>query len=204
MHAARALAPRRSCQDCSRCAELREKVRASASGRGIGLILRSVRISVMSKALSSSRRRTSSGRTCGTPGMNEAERVAPDMALQMEDALSGNVAEFGGFDGMESVLTCAKPVEHVVAGCVARVDGSALIPISAVDINWTDHEGFFVQSRTRKQVDVGHWFVQTIESVFGLKEADFEGTAARTPRAREGRQNGRTAVSTSSTVRPIC
>ena len=69
------------------------------------------------------------------------------MALQMEDALSGNVAEFGGFDGMESVLTCAKPVEHVVAGCVARVDGSALIPISAVDINWTDHEGFFVQAR---------------------------------------------------------
>src|ERR1700732_4549543 len=44
---------------------------------------------------------------------------------------------------------------------------------------------------TRKQVDVGHWFVQTIESVFGLKEADSEGTAARTPRAREGRQNGR-------------
>ena len=38
--------------------------------------------------------------------------------------------------------------------------------------------------RTRKQVDVGHWFAQTIESVFGLKEADFEGTAARTPRAR--------------------
>src|ERR1700720_4495040 len=68
------------------------------------------------------------------------------MALQMEDALSGNVAEFGGFDGMESVLTCAKPVEHVVAGCVARVDGSALIPISTVDINWTDHEGFFVQA----------------------------------------------------------
>jgi hypothetical protein len=68
------------------------------------------------------------------------------MALQMEDALSGNVAEFGGFDDMESVLTCAKPVEHVVAGCVARVDGSALIPISTVDINWTDHEGFFVQA----------------------------------------------------------
>jgi hypothetical protein len=36
---------------------------------------------------------------------HEAERVAPDMALQMEDALSGNVAEFGGFDGVESVLT---------------------------------------------------------------------------------------------------
>src|SRR6266478_4320326 len=45
----------------------------------------------------------------------------------------------GGIDGMESVLTCAKPVEHVVAGCVARVDGSALIPISAVDTNRIDH-----------------------------------------------------------------
>src|ERR1700730_8238009 len=149
MHAARALAPRRSCQDCSRCAELREKVRASSSGRGTGLILRSVRISVMSKALSSSRRRTSSGRTCGTPGMNEAGRVAPDMALQMEDALSGNVAEFGGFDGMESVLTCAKPVEHVVA---RSSPGRA-----------------------------SKWMLVTglskpIESVFGLKEADFEGT----------------------------
>src|SRR6266478_8170126 len=35
--------------------------------------------------------------------------------LQMEDALSGNVAEFSGFDGMESVLTCAKPVEQCSA-----------------------------------------------------------------------------------------
>src|SRR5882724_4107701 len=57
---------------------------------------------------------------CHRAAAHEAERVAPDMALQMEDALSGNVAEFSGFDGMESVLTCAKPVEHVVAGCVAR------------------------------------------------------------------------------------
>jgi hypothetical protein len=48
---------------------------------------------------------------------------------------------------------------------------------------------------TRKQVDVGHWFVQTIESVFGLKEADFEGTAARTPlaRAREDKMVGQGA-----------
>src|ERR1700719_5353413 len=35
------------------------------------------------------------------------------------------------------------------------------------------------------------WFVQTIESVFGLKEADFEGTAARTSaRAREDKMAG--------------
>jgi hypothetical protein len=74
------------------------------------------------------------------------------MALQMEDALSGNVAEFGGFDGMESVLTCAKPVEHVVASCVARVDVSALIPISTVDINWTDHEASLFNPGTRKQM----------------------------------------------------
>ena len=40
---------------------------------------------------------------------------------------------------MQSVLTCTKAVEHVVAGCVARVDGSALIPISAVGVNRIDH-----------------------------------------------------------------
>src|ERR1700730_4199023 len=46
--------------------------------------------------------------------------------------------------------------------------------------------------RTRKQVDVGHWFVQTIESEFGLKEADFEGTAARPlARAREDKSRRR-------------
>jgi hypothetical protein len=28
------------------------------------------------------------------------------MALQMENPLSGNVVEFGGFDGMESVVAC--------------------------------------------------------------------------------------------------
>src|SRR5438132_895656 len=81
----------------------------------------------------------SSEEILGRAASHEAERVAPDMALQVEDALSGNVAEFGGFDGMESVLTCAKPIEHVVAGCVARVDGSALIPISAVGINRIYH-----------------------------------------------------------------
>jgi len=70
------------------------------------------------------------------------------MALQMEDALSGNVAEFGGFDGMESVLTCTKPVEHVVAGCVSRVDGSALIPISAIGINRIDHGRLLCSSTT--------------------------------------------------------
>jgi hypothetical protein len=44
---------------------------------------------------------------------------------------------------------------------------------------------------TRKQVDVGHWFVQTIESVFGLKEADFEGNCGPNPsRAREDKMVG--------------
>ena len=42
---------------------------------------------------------------CHRAASHEAERVTPDMALQMEDALSGNVAEFGGFDAVESVLT---------------------------------------------------------------------------------------------------
>jgi len=66
----------------------------------------------------------------------------------MEDALSGNVAEFGGLDGMEGVFTCAKAVEHVVASCVARVDGSALIPILAIGINRIDHGRLLCSSTT--------------------------------------------------------
>jgi hypothetical protein len=33
------------------------------------------------------------------------------MALQMEDALSGNVAEFSGLDGVKRVLASAKTLE---------------------------------------------------------------------------------------------
>jgi hypothetical protein len=43
------------------------------------------------------------------------------MALQVEDALSGNVAEFGRLDGVESVFARTKAGETVAAKGVARV-----------------------------------------------------------------------------------
>ena len=39
---------------------------------------------------------------------HQAERVASNVALQVEDALSGNVAEFGRFDRMEGVSPARK------------------------------------------------------------------------------------------------
>jgi hypothetical protein len=52
----------------------------------------------------------------------------------------------------------------------------------------------FKPGRASKQLDVGHWFVQTIESVFGLKEADFEGLRLEPlARAREDKMAGQGA-----------
>ncbi|HZZ60211.1 MAG TPA: hypothetical protein VFE63_03435 [Roseiarcus sp.] len=73
------------------------------------------------------------------PPPHEAERVAPDVALQMEDALSRNIAEFGGFDRMKSVISRTIPVEHVVAGYTARMDRGALVPIQAIDLDRIEH-----------------------------------------------------------------
>jgi hypothetical protein len=70
---------------------------------------------------------------------HEAERVAPDMALQMQDALSLDVAEFLGFDLLERVLAATEAVEHVITGRVARVNARALIPIPAIDVQRIDH-----------------------------------------------------------------
>jgi hypothetical protein len=43
----------------------------------------------------------------------QAKRVPPDVALQMQDLLSGNVAEFGRFDRMKGVFSRLKTGEHV-------------------------------------------------------------------------------------------
>src|SRR4051794_25753135 len=73
---------------------------------------------------------------------HEAQRIAADMALQMQDAFSGNVAEFGGFDRVQGVLARTKPVEHVVAVAVARMDRDALIPVPAIDLEEVIHADF--------------------------------------------------------------
>jgi hypothetical protein len=61
------------------------------------------------------------------------------MALQMQNALSGNVAEFGRFNRMQSVLARTKPVKHIIAGGIARVNCGALIPVPAVCFDVVGH-----------------------------------------------------------------
>jgi hypothetical protein len=75
-----------------------------------------------------------------TKAPHKAERVAPNMALQVEDPLSRYVAEFGCFDCVESVFTRPKTSEHGAAKGVARVNFCALIPIAAVDFDRIIHE----------------------------------------------------------------
>src|SRR5262249_20756843 len=77
------------------------------------------------------------GRHRATP--HQAECVPADMALQMEDALSVDVAELDRFDRVERVLARTKAVQHVIASGVACVKGGALIPILAIDFERISH-----------------------------------------------------------------
>src|SRR5262245_30150493 len=71
----------------------------------------------------------------------EAERVAPNMALQMEDALPGNIAEFCRLDSMQKIFPCPKAGKAFPAERLARVEASALIPVAAIDLNRIVHGG---------------------------------------------------------------
>src|SRR5206468_5462818 len=69
----------------------------------------------------------------------QTERVQPDMALQMKDALAADIADLGRFDPGERALARTKAVQRVDAGGVARVNGGALIPTPAVDVDRIGH-----------------------------------------------------------------
>src|SRR5262249_24104000 len=62
------------------------------------------------------------------PAAPEAERVAPDMALQMEHALPGNITELCRLDCMQRIFPGPKAGKHVSAERLARVEACALIP----------------------------------------------------------------------------
>jgi len=64
------------------------------------------------------------------------------MALQMQHALSGNVAKFGRFDRAKRVFADAKPVKRIGAGKVARVNCGALIPVPPVYFDVVGHVSF--------------------------------------------------------------
>jgi len=70
---------------------------------------------------------------------DEAERVSPNVALQVEDALSGDVAEFGRFYGVKGILARTKTVEHVRASGVTRMNRRALFPVPKIDFNRIDY-----------------------------------------------------------------
>jgi hypothetical protein len=57
------------------------------------------------------------------------------MALQMQNAFSLDVAEFGRFNRMQSVLARPKPVEPLIA----RMNCGALIPVLAVYFDVVGH-----------------------------------------------------------------
>jgi hypothetical protein len=69
----------------------------------------------------------------------EAKCVSPDMTLQMQRALSGDIADFRCFNRVERVLASPKTIKHIASGGVARVNGGTLIPEPAVDIDRIGH-----------------------------------------------------------------
>jgi hypothetical protein len=70
---------------------------------------------------------------------DQAERVFPNMALQVEDALCGNIANFGSLDQVQGILARSKGREPVEAGGIAPMNDGTLVPISAIDFNRIDH-----------------------------------------------------------------
>src|SRR2546423_15697967 len=69
----------------------------------------------------------------------QAQCIPANMALQMQNALSADVAEFSRFDRMQGVLARPKPVEHVITGGIARMNSCALIPVPAIYFGVVGH-----------------------------------------------------------------
>ena len=88
------------------------------------------------------------------------------MALQMQNALAGDIAEFGRFDLVQGVLARTKPLKHVIAGGIARMNGGALIPVPAVDFEVVGHVSSMLTyaialqaypARAARRSDCGGW-----------------------------------------------
>jgi hypothetical protein len=73
----------------------------------------------------------------GKPRMSVCEVKLP--ALQMQNALSRNVAEFGRFNRVQSVFAGPKSVKHIVTSGIACMNCGALIPVRAVHFEVVGH-----------------------------------------------------------------
>jgi hypothetical protein len=86
--------------------------------------------------------------------LRQPERILPNVALEMEDALSGNIAEFGSLDFVEGFFARMKARERVVAGRIAQIDESTLVPVPAIDFNRIIHNDLeFTASRRLDRQD---------------------------------------------------
>ena len=75
-----------------------------------------------------------------TVAPRQTEGISTNMALQMQHALSGNIAKFGCFYRVKRILARAKPAKHVVAGRILGVNCRALLPVQEVNIDMVAHK----------------------------------------------------------------
>src|SRR5438874_3948829 len=81
----------------------------------------------------------------------QAQGVPSDMALQMQHALSGNVAKLGRFDRVKRVFAGPKSLKQIGAREVARVNCGALIPVPPVYFDVVGHPSLMWHlQKTRK------------------------------------------------------
>jgi len=72
----------------------------------------------------------------------EDQRVEPEMALQVDEALAGDIAQLAKLDRMQPLFAGEEPLDRVKSGAVAPMDRHPLVPIAPVGgqefIAWHD------------------------------------------------------------------
>ena len=64
--------------------------------------------------------------------MGEADCIRADVALEVDETLSGDFANLGGFDGMKAIAACDHARDAVHARGVSRVERGAVVPVLPV------------------------------------------------------------------------
>jgi hypothetical protein len=80
---------------------------------------------------------------------HQAQRVGPDVALEVKDPFLGNVPELGDFRSMQPVLVGPHAIKPVEPGRIARMNDRAFIPGATVDLDRIGH-GWFLDCRVQR------------------------------------------------------
>lgn len=110
---------------------------------------------------------------------DKAQRVFPNMALQVKYALFGNIANFGSLDRVQGILARPKGLEPVEAGGVARVNCGALVPVLSIDFNRIRHGEIPVRPAKWNGINA------TIKSIITLPLPAGTRSAGRRPACRD-------------------